>query len=119
MRNESSLPTSAANNDILHLAYYPFSSTNATTLSHQCLQQCYGFGGGKQCKTAFWARKMPVPEGYYGIPGGQPMTAYLLCKSIDKGRLHNRARRPGLECFRLEYRMLKKGCGVNYIDEAA
>jgi len=42
-----------------------------------------------------------------------------LCKSIDKGRLHNRARRPGLECFRLEYRMLKKGCGVNYIDEAA
>lgn len=77
MRNESYIPTADARNDILYSAYYPSSSTNATAKSLQCLQQCHGYGDGSQCKTAFWAEKMPVPKGYYGSPGGQLDTACL------------------------------------------
>lgn len=78
MHNQSYVPTSAANVDTLYSAYYPSFSPNATTMSQQCLQQCYGYGGRGQCKTAFWAEKMPVPEGHRGSPGGQLMTACIL-----------------------------------------
>ena len=47
-------------------------------MSLQCLQQCHGFGDGSQCKTAFWAEKMVVPEGYHRGSGGQLETACLL-----------------------------------------
>ncbi|KAF2623619.1 hypothetical protein BU25DRAFT_414086 [Macroventuria anomochaeta] len=77
MRNESYLPTADAKNDILYSTYYPSPSTNITTMSLQCLQQCHGYGDGSQCKTAFWAEKMPVPEGYCGSSGGQLETACL------------------------------------------
>jgi hypothetical protein len=77
MRNESYVPTASAGNDILYSAYYPPPSVNTTTMSMQCLEQCHGYGDGSQCKTAFWAEKMPVPKGYYGTPGGQLETACL------------------------------------------
>jgi len=77
MRNESYIPTLDASNDILYSAYYPSPTTNATQMSLQCLQQCHGYGDGSQCKTAFWADKMPVPKGYYGSPGGQLENACL------------------------------------------
>lgn len=77
MRNESNVPTASANNDILYSAYYPAPSTNITMMSLQCLEQCYGYGDGSQCKTAFWAEKMPVPKGYYGSAGGKLETACL------------------------------------------
>lgn len=78
MRNESYVPTASASNDILFSVYYPAPSTNTTTMSLQCLEQCHSYGDGSQCKTAFWAEKMPVLEGYYGSPGGQLETACLL-----------------------------------------
>ena len=77
MRNESYIPTAATNNDVLYSAYYPSPSTNTTTMSLQCLQQCHGYGDGSQCKTAFWAENMPVPEGYYRTSGEQLETACL------------------------------------------
>lgn len=77
MRNQSYIPTAEASNDILYSAYYPSPSINATAKSLQCLQQCYGYGDGSQCKTAFWAEDVTVPKGYYGSPGGQLETACL------------------------------------------
>lgn len=77
MRNQTYIPASSANNDILYSAYYPSYSSNTTRMSLHCLQQCHGYGGGDQCKTAFWAEEMVVPEGYYGSPGGQLETACL------------------------------------------
>ncbi|KAF3043798.1 hypothetical protein E8E12_010384 [Didymella heteroderae] len=77
MRNESYVPTASASSNILYSAYYPAPSNNVTMMSLQCLEQCHGYGDGSQCKTAFWAKEMPVPEGYYGASGGQLETACL------------------------------------------
>lgn len=70
----SYLPTSTA---ILYNAYYPSFTTNRTAMAEQCLQQCYGYGYHTECKTAYWADNVVVPEGYYGTPGGQLSTACL------------------------------------------
>lgn len=78
MGDETYIPSTTANNDILYAAYYPSYSTNITTMSLQCAQQCHGYGDGSQCKTAFWAEKMVVPKGYYGGSGGQLETACVL-----------------------------------------
>lgn len=55
----------------------PAPSSNITTISLQCLEQCHGHGNGSQYKTTLWAEKMTVLEGYYGTPGGQLKTACL------------------------------------------
>lgn len=77
MHNQSYIPTPSANFDLLYSAYYPSYSKNITAMSLHCLQQCYGYGGGSQCKAAFWAEEMVVPAGYYGSTGGQLETACL------------------------------------------
>ncbi|XPT00385.1 hypothetical protein M3J09_009539 [Ascochyta lentis] len=84
MRNQTYIPTAGANKNILYSSYYPSYSSNITTMSLQCLQQCHGYGDGSQCKASFWAENMVVPEGYYGSPGGQLETACLFFNQTMK-----------------------------------
>lgn len=67
--------------DQLYYAYYSSSpDANKTAPAEQCLKQCYGYGDHTECKGAYWAENLPVPEGYYGSPGGQPATGCLMFK---------------------------------------
>lgn len=70
-------PAPSTEDAILYTAYYSLPSTNKTALAQQCLEQCYGYGYHVECKTAFWAENLVVPEGYYGTPGGQLSTGCL------------------------------------------
>ncbi|KAF2242877.1 hypothetical protein BU26DRAFT_120422 [Trematosphaeria pertusa] len=72
------LPTDSAKNSLLYNAYYPAFSSNKTEMAEQCLQQCYGYGNHTECKAAFWAQNVKTPAGYYGTPGGDPMTACIM-----------------------------------------
>jgi hypothetical protein len=73
----SYMPAPSTADALLYNAYYSSFSTNKTAMAQQCLEQCYGYGEHIECKTAFWAENMVVPEGYYGSPGGQLSTGCL------------------------------------------
>ena len=57
-----------------------FEPVNKTEAAQTCLKQCYGWGDHTQCKGAYYASNIEIPEGYYGSPGGQFATGCLLFK---------------------------------------
>ncbi|KAF2264048.1 hypothetical protein CC78DRAFT_253526 [Lojkania enalia] len=62
-------PCSSTDDVSLYSAYYPSFSTNTTFMAEQCLQQCYGYGDHTECKAAYWAENLVIPEGYRGAGG--------------------------------------------------
>lgn len=67
------VPASSTSSFELYAAYYPSFTTNTTQMQQQCLEQCYGYGSSTECKAAFWAENVVVPEGQRGA--GAKMTA--------------------------------------------
>jgi hypothetical protein len=68
---------SFASDHTLYEAYFDL-PTSTEELWAQCSQQCYGYGEEGDCKSAVFAREVPVPEGYYGAEGGELRNACLL-----------------------------------------
>jgi hypothetical protein len=72
------LPKGEALEALLYPAYYPSPSTDKAQMSKFCLEQCYGYGSSTECKSAYWAENVEVPEGYReGVPEGTYLTACL------------------------------------------
>lgn len=69
------------NLNLLYQSYFP-STSSPQTLAKQCFEQCYGFGTGEECISAISGKEIPVPEGYYGVPGGEKMSGCLLFKEF-------------------------------------
>lgn len=80
--NQTYIPTPSTGNDIIWQAYYDAFSPDTISWSLQCLEQCNGYGGGNQCKTAFWAEEIVKPEGPYGSPGIYSSAGCLLFDRI-------------------------------------
>lgn len=66
-----------SSNHTLYESYFDL-STPAEELWEQCSQQCYGYGDAGECKSVILAYGVPMPKGYYGGSGGEPMIACLM-----------------------------------------
>jgi len=60
------IPAASSSEIQLYAMYYPPYTSNSTQMAQQCLEQCYGYGDSTECKGAYWANQVLVPEGYYG-----------------------------------------------------
>jgi hypothetical protein len=75
------LPSDSALDSLLYPSYYPSPSTDKAQMSKFCLEQCYGYGNSVECKSAYWAENVEVPEDYHDdIPDGTYLTACLFFK---------------------------------------